>query len=495
MRDRFKRPTWAVVVASLAIVVAACSSSSNKSATPTSAGSGGTSATSAGGGNCGSPDSSLDSTDGKYAGWMQAVLNCTSSKPIKATGDPITVGFINSQGDPNGSFPDVTAGGQATVDFINNELGGIGGDPIKGTPGRPIKLATCFQTIAPSSSSSCANQVVSQRPAMIFSGFQFFGQVVDPIYASAGIPVVNFSPITQADFQGKNIYDVAAGGGCVGVHPALISFAVYNLHAKNLAIPWANTPPGVPCYYDLEQKPVLIINGSLTPTPKGVQIVQGLKEKGYPVPPAAPDVSATVSQILGQKPDAIIFSGQASDCFNVLNGLANAGWTASQIPLIFSGACTDTKQIAQAGSKVNGVYFVGSAYNLLDPSSATGLASQEIQVMDAKMKQYEPSQTPTGLEGAMFQTIMTTWLTLENTSLGTNPSSSDIGSTLQNTSDVHMYAGVPWGCQSAPQNYSSVCSTQVSVLQWDGSKFKTVTKPFDASYIVAGTPLHETGSG
>ena len=58
-----------------------------------------------------------------------------------------------------------------------------------------------------------------------------------------------------------------------------------------------------------------------------------------------------------------------------------------------------------------------------------------------------------------------------------------------------MFAGVPWGCKSAPENYSSVCSTAVSVLQWTGTTFKSVTKPFSASYIVAGLPLHETGSG
>jgi branched-chain amino acid transport system substrate-binding protein len=426
---------------------------------------------------------------------MQAVLNCTQSKPIKATGTPVNVGFLNPQGDPNGSFPDVTAGAEAAVDYINNELGGMGGNPLTGTPGHPIHLETCFEQITPNSSTSCANQIVAQKPNFIISGYQFFGSAVDPIYASAGIPVINFNPITQADFQGTNIYDIAAGGGCVGVHPALISFAVYNLHAKNLAIPWSNTPPGVPCYYDLEQKPVQVISGSLTPTPKGVTLVPGLTEKGYPIPPASPDVSATVSQILAQKPDAIIFSAQASDCFNLLNGLSTAGWTASQIPLIFSGACTDTKQIAQAGDKVKGVYFVGSAYNLLDPSSATGLASQEIAIIDSKAKQYQPSQAMTGLVGAMFQTVMTTWIALENSPAATTPDAATVNAALQGTSNVHMFAGVPWGCKAAPANYSSVCSTQVSVLQWDGSKFQVTTKPFDASYIVAGTPLHETGKG
>ena len=152
---------------------------------------------------------------------MQAVLACTGAKPIKATGSPVLVGFINPQGDPNGSFPDATAGGEAAVDYINNELGGIGGNPLKGIAGHPIKLATCFETIAPSSSTSCANQVAAQKPAIIISGYQFFGSVVDPIYKAAGIPVVNYSPITPADFEGTNVYDIAAGGGCVGCAPGV----------------------------------------------------------------------------------------------------------------------------------------------------------------------------------------------------------------------------------------------------------------------------------
>ncbi len=482
----------------MAMAAAACSSSTKAASTATTAGSTGSSGSTSGtaaAASCAAPNTSLDATDGKYAGWMQAVLNCTASKPVKATGTPILVGFLNPQGDPNGSFPDATAGAQAAVDYINNELGGIGGNPLKGVAGHPIKLTTCFETIAPSSSTSCANQIVSQKPAFIISGYQFFGSSVDPIFAAAGIPVINFNPITQADFQGKNIYDIAAGGGCVGVHPGLISFAAYTLHATNLAIPWSNTAPGVPCYYDLEQKPVEVINGSLKPTPAGVKLIPGLTEKGYPIPPASPDDSAVVAQILAQKPDAIIFSAQASDCFNLLNALSTAGWTAKKIPLIFSGACTDTQQIAQAGSKVDGVYFVGASYNLLDPSSATGLASQEISVINAKDKQYSPSQTPTGIETAMFQTVLTTWLTLDNSPTANSLTASSIDTTIANTSNVHMFAGVPWGCKSAPANYSSVCSTAVSVLQWNGTKFVTITKPFSASYIVAGTPLHETAQG
>jgi len=291
-----------------------------------------------------------------------------------------------------------------------------------------------------------------------------------------------------------DLVDIAAGGGCVGVHPALIHFAVYTLHATNLAIPWSNTAPGVECYYDLEKKPVDIINGTIKPTPPGVTIVPNLTSKGYPIVAGAPDDSAQAAEVLAQKPDAIIFSAQSSDCFNLLSALSNLGWSTKQIPLIFSGACSDLQSFQQAGAKADGVYVIGASYNLLDPTSATGLASQEISIIDSKDKQYQPSQNPTGLEGAMFQTVMTAWLTLDNSPGAAQLTPASVLSDLHNTTNVHMFAGIPWGCTSAPSPYTSVCSTAVSVQQWNGTGFTNVGSNFSAAYLIAGAPIKSTAS-
>ncbi len=477
------------------LALAACSSSKTAATSATTQATSSSSGASTSGATCStSPNTALDAQDGKYAGWMQAVLSCTANKPIKATGAPVVVGFLNPQGDPSGSFPDVTAGAEAAVDYINNELGGIGGNPLTGTPGRPIELKTCFMTITPSSTTSCADQIVADHPVFIIEGYQFFGSVADPIFQAAKIPVVNFNPITVSDFTSPDLVDIAAGGGCVGVHPALIHFAVYTLHATNLAIPWSNTAPGVECYYDLEKKPVDIINGTIKPTPPGVTIVPNLTSKGYPIVAGAPDDSAQAAEVLAQKPDAIIFSAQSSDCFNLLSALSNLGWSTKQIPLIFSGACSDLQSFQQAGAKADGVYVIGASYNLLDPTSATGLASQEISIIDSKDKQYQPSQNPTGLEGAMFQTVMTAWLTLDNSPGAAQLTPASVLSDLHNTTNVHMFAGIPWGCTSAPSPYTSVCSTAVSVQQWNGTGFTNVGSNFSAAYLIAGAPIKSTAS-
>ena len=43
-------------------------------------------------------DSNLDYSEGKDAGWLSQRLACGESAPLKATGKPITIGFISVEG-------------------------------------------------------------------------------------------------------------------------------------------------------------------------------------------------------------------------------------------------------------------------------------------------------------------------------------------------------------------------------------------------------------
>ena len=49
---------------------------------------------------------------------------------------PVTIGFVNQQGGSQAIGPLATTGAQIAVKYINTELGGIGG--------HPLKLSTCF---------------------------------------------------------------------------------------------------------------------------------------------------------------------------------------------------------------------------------------------------------------------------------------------------------------------------------------------------------------
>src|SRR5688572_29701940 len=68
-----------------------------------------------------------------------------------ASGEPIVIGFINGEGSgvaTDAQAADVREATEAAVKYINAELGGLGG--------RPIKLEICITNSSPESSAGCA---------------------------------------------------------------------------------------------------------------------------------------------------------------------------------------------------------------------------------------------------------------------------------------------------------------------------------------------------
>ena len=161
-------------------------------------------------------------------------------KPLKATGEDFLLGAITPEGDPAGSFPEWGVGVKAAVKFINEELGGVGADYKTGKPGRPIKVDLCATAISPGDSQRCANEVAAKKPFAAIRNINFFGNDL-AILEAAGIMSISASLVTAADWTSASTLGVAAGGGCVGAHTALVDFMVNDLGKKRIAVPWADT--------------------------------------------------------------------------------------------------------------------------------------------------------------------------------------------------------------------------------------------------------------
>ena len=127
-------------------------------------------------------------------------MQCAADKPLKAEGDPIVIGFQNPEGDPNGSFPEASLAAQAAVEYINNELGGLGADIQNGVPGRPIKLEVCKMAISPDDSQRCANELIAKEPALVVSRASTSSATTSRSTQQAKIPVIVGTPITVGDF-------------------------------------------------------------------------------------------------------------------------------------------------------------------------------------------------------------------------------------------------------------------------------------------------------
>ena len=458
--------------------------------TATTAGDGGESSGTAG---CPAIDDSIDAEEGVGAGRFISDVACALESPLEAEGEPIKIGFQNPEGDPNGSFPEASLGAQAAVDYINAELGGWGADIQNGVPGRPIELVVCRTAISPDDSQRCANELVAEDPEIIVSTINFFGNHL-PIFEAAGIPAIITSPVTIADFTTASAYAIAGGGGCLGQHTGLVEFATSDLAAKRVAVPWADTPPGVVCYYDLEAKPLDVIKGVVEGDSERAGEIPDLEHIGIPIKPATPDVTPQVTDILDFEPDAIIFSAQGADCWNLVDGLGRLGWTPQEIPLVMSGACVDFEAMRAAGDLANGIYFVtAGGANTNDLETIENPRQRfEAEIFQTKPLEYGMSEADLykGFGSNGFSSMISIWaLASRVVQSGDELTAESFAAYVGATENDHLFGSTPLSCATAPPPYVAVCNSISSVMQWDGENLVPVRENFSGADLIAGTEL------
>jgi branched-chain amino acid transport system substrate-binding protein len=403
-------------------------------------------------------------------------------------GEPLKIGVQNLEGDPNGSFPEYSLGVQAAADYINAELGGLGG--------RPIEIELCKSIVSPDDSQRCANELSASGVEVALSTINFFGNHF-AIYQGSNIPVIVGTPITLADFTSEDVYSIGAGGGCLGVHTGLIQIATGEIEelegitVNKVGVPWADTPPGVVCYNDLEAKPLDVIAGVTPGDSARAGEKPDLTYIGVPIAPATPDVTPQATEVLGFEPDVIVFSAQGADCWNFVDALGRLGWTPDQIPLVLSGACLDFDAMAAAGDLANGIYLTSTENGILTPLD--GLEGQHLDnasTYQTKAPEYGMPEDLvfTGFGGQGFSAMMNIWETANTIDGDVTGEAISAAFAATDGSDP-AFGGSPLDCSGAPAPYTAVCSAPISLVQWDGTQLVQVIEQLNAIDLVAGTEL------
>ena len=226
---------------------AACSSGSNSSSTSapatSSAGAsstGASSAASSAASAASTPTSAGTSTAAAFANSVTNYQQFTGgSGAANPSLSPVTIGWVNEQGGPpSETFPQATLAAQATVKFINTQLGGV--------HGHPVQLSTCFNAAVEAQGTTCGDQMVNTKGVeVIAEGLEAVGNASMYGVLNGSIATLTGVSADPADDTGKNVFELEGSGTSSTVAFGPFLRAQYP-NDKTIAIAYQNLPGAVP---------------------------------------------------------------------------------------------------------------------------------------------------------------------------------------------------------------------------------------------------------
>jgi branched-chain amino acid transport system substrate-binding protein len=298
---------------------------------------------------------------------------------------PVVLGYVNQQGGIL-SFPESTVAADATVNFVNNQLGGI--------QGHPLVLHKCFGA-SPSDSASCGTQMANDAAvkAIVVPLFLLDDQAFYAPIASKK-PMLDDSLVLPVDLTTPNIYGYQPGiqAGATGWG----LFAKNVLHVNRIIDIRTDNPIGLAAAQAQEA----------TFKKLGLQAV----DVPVPEPGTAPTYTAALRSESPHAGDAIIVSLTSIGATSVYDAMNALGLSDKTIPVLASAAQALPPlpgHLQQTGAKdtvfPEGWYIEDSSYTEYMPAPN----SNGVDVYVAMMNKYAPGSSIHGEPTYAFQEVLT----------------------------------------------------------------------------------------
>jgi branched-chain amino acid transport system substrate-binding protein len=339
----------------------------------------------------------------------------------------ITVGFINDTGGSD-AVPDMSAGFAAAISYINGKMNGISG--------HKLKVDTCATDETPQVSVTCAEQLISAKPVVIFSAQQIGMDAAAPLYQSAGIPVISAWPIATSEFTSPNIYSIH--GGIAGQYAA-VAANMLNLKLTKVA------------YILVDVASAVTIAKQTIDTPLSAH---GVSVQPIIIPVDAADMSPYVEEAKSSGAQAVYVVGTGAQCTSAMRAKQALGVTAS---FYYSSSCASQGVVAGAGAAAAD----GSMFPVeLDYLNAS---NKDVQTFNQAWKQY-------GNGTASYQTMIGFSLGMTGATVlagagGAKATSNSIASYLKGTTNIANFMAHPMSCgtKQLPQ-FPSVCDSYFNLI-------------------------------
>jgi branched-chain amino acid transport system substrate-binding protein len=270
----------------------------------------------------------------KYVGGTAGAADSSKS--------PVVIGWVNQQGGPVDAGPGATKGAELAVKYLNAELGGI--------DGHPVKLRTCFVSTAEEQGQLCGQKMVNDEDVSVITvGAVALGSQSLVATIGGDKPMVHAIATGGAE---KNENGYALFGDSTHVSTPYGTFAAKVLKAKKVAAVWPEIPG---------------VAAGAEATIKGAE-GNGLEVKRVSWAPNSTDLVGPLTAAGGQSADAIILTSDPKGCVNIAKAI---GQLKIDTPVISQPLCLNPTVAKALGDLPRWHYGIASslATDTKDPAS------------------------------------------------------------------------------------------------------------------------------
>jgi hypothetical protein len=329
---------------------------------------------------CGSSSSSTSKTP---AGPSTSTKASALGPKDAASGSPLKIWFITDGQGPGFDTTAEIAPAKATVNYINNYSGGIGG--------RPISLSICETGGTPAGAMSCANQVIASKARLATVGGSSQNGLLAETLSKGGVDTVLTFSLTPQAFKLPDTFILTDPLAPIVVPIELAKAS----HIKNLAVITIDLPATT--------GPIEAIGG---PAAKAA----GIGYEVVPAPAGSADLSAEVQSALSKGAGGFDVFGVPSFCTTALQAIQTLAPTkpVDVIPQCFSSA--------PGAGLPNGARNLTLVTSSEPAPSITedAATSRDFSLFDAVLGAYAPSATKSGEAVGAYQVLSFVGLALKD---------------------------------------------------------------------------------
>ncbi|MFM7062577.1 MAG: ABC transporter substrate-binding protein [Actinomycetes bacterium] len=382
----------------------------------------------------------------------------TNADPAK---EPVKVGFVSVDAGPIGAMPELHTSTDAAVDFMNAELGGVGG--------RPVQLVPCILSnpMSPDEAQACGRKLVAEDVVAVLGGIGLSQGPLLQVLADNDVPYVGGLPVNEAEMSSTDSFQFSGGGP--GAFVAFADQAVRKDGADRIAVLYADYP---------SIRQAAVDYGASMARELGAQQVTEI-----PFPMGSQDYSAVVQKAVEADPQAIFVGAADMACAPILQALADLQSTAE---VYMVGSCADRKFLDQVGlAKV-----AGTRFNVENRIALDQVPEADFPVYLEAMTRYGRGTNALGAATVSFRDAMNLWAVMDE--VGPDVTGTAIRSALRAARDRPSFAGHPYTCDGRQvPAMPALCAAQqvIAEIKADGSFSEASDGWIDVPKVLAEHPV------